>query len=78
VIRTQISLDDHEMAGLRELSAQRDVSIASLVREAVARLLADSEAQGSPRRRALAAVGAYRWGGSGRDHDADLADAYGD
>lgn len=67
MIRTQISLDEQEMERLRDLAQRRGVSIASLVRSAVDRLLAESE--DDPRARARNASGRFR---SGRSSDTSV------
>ncbi len=59
VIRTQIQLTEEQLDALRRLSAGRGVSIAALIREAVARALDDD----GPERDwelALSVVGKYR------------------
>lgn len=63
------------MDQLRSLAAERRMSIAALLREAVGRLLEDAAATDA-NERALAAVGMFSWDGSGRDHDAELDDAF--
>lgn len=78
VIRTQISLDERQMEGLRELSRRRNVSMAELVREAVDALLeAPTPDQWE---RASAVIGKYRSDDPNiaRDHDAHLDEIYGD
>ncbi|MGH9009460.1 MAG: ribbon-helix-helix domain-containing protein, partial [Acidimicrobiia bacterium] len=60
MIRTQISLDERQMEGLRKLAQRRKVSMAELVREAIDDLLdkptPDQWAQAS------AVIGKYRSG----------------
>jgi hypothetical protein len=78
VIRTQISLDERQMEGLRELARRRNVSMAELVREAVDALLeAPTPDQWE---RAKAAIGKYRSGvpnnSFARDHDDLLAEDF--
>ena len=78
VIRTQISLDERQMEGLRDLARRRNVSMAELVREAVDALLeAPTPDQWE---RASAVIGKYRSGDPNiaRDHDAHLDEIYGD
>lgn len=60
VIRTQVSLTDEQMAGLRRLATQRQVSIAAVVREAVDDALArsDRRTRRARARRAIADRGA--------------------
>jgi hypothetical protein len=78
VIRTQISLDDRQMDGLRELARQRKVSMAELVREAVDALL--EKPTPDQWERATAAIGKYRSGvpnnSFARDHDDLLAEDF--
>ena len=78
MIRTQISLDERQMEGLRALARQRNVSMAELVREAVDALLAAPSPDA--RERARSVVGRYRSGVPGnsfaRDHDEALAEDF--
>ena len=80
MIRTQISLDERQMEGLRELARQRKVSMAELVRQAVDDLLARPTPDAWAR--ASAVVGKYRSGEAdndvARNHDEYLAAIYGD
>jgi hypothetical protein len=80
VIRTQISLDERQMDGLRELARQRHVSMAELVRQAVDALLAAPPPDA--RERALGVVGRYSSGEPdndvARNHDKYLAEIYGE
>lgn len=76
MIRTQISLDPDQMDRLRSLAHVRGVSIAALVREGLAMYL-ESAADLGHRAGARAVSGRFRWAGSARDHDGDLADAFG-
>ncbi len=78
MIRTQISLDERQMEGLRALARQRGVSMAELVRGAVDALLeAPTPDQWA---RASAAIGKYRSGvpnnSFARDHDDALAEDF--
>lgn len=79
MIRTQVQLTDEQAAGLRRLAAERGVSLAALVREAVGRLLSDSELD-ERKDRALRAVGIGASGIKHRsiaeDHDEFLADDF--
>lgn len=79
MIRTQVSLTEEQMALLRAAAARRGVSIAEVVRTAVAAELARDDAD-ERRRRARETVGAFRSGTAdlGQRHDAYLADAYAD
>lgn len=78
VIRTQISLDERQMEGLRELARRRNVSMAELVREAVDALLETPTADQWERARAV--VGKYRSGVPNNrfavDHDDALAEDF--
>lgn len=77
--RTQISLDPRQLEELRGLAADRGVSMAALVREAVDRLVDDARRRRA-RQRMLESAG-YAGGAQGqpvgRDHDTHLVDAYG-
>lgn len=75
--RTQISLDDGQLAALRERARERGVSIAALVREAVDALLRGEE-RGDDATRSLAAVGRYasQPDDVAREHDRFLDAAY--
>lgn len=77
MVRTQVQLSEEQAARLHRAAAERGVSMASLIREAVEALPAT---RGDAARwdRALAAVGS---GASGRsdvssDHDRHLAQAF--
>lgn len=61
MVRTQISLHEAEMERLRALARERGVSIASLLREAVDRLL-DESTMDERWRRASAVIGKYSSG----------------
>ena len=77
MIRTQVQLTPEQAEALKRAAAERGVSMAEVVREAVDRYLASGPAQ--PRKRhAIQAVGGFR---SGRhdvsaEHDRHLADAF--
>jgi Arc/MetJ-type ribon-helix-helix transcriptional regulator len=77
MIRTQVQLTDEQAERLRRTAADRGVSMAALIREAVDEMPA---AGGADTRwdRALAAVGAGAsgLGDVGADHDRHLAEAY--
>ena len=80
MVRTQIQLPERQAAALKKMAAQRQVSMAELIRGAVDALIRSGGAvDGEERkRRALAAVGKY---GSGRrdvsrDHDKHLGEAF--
>mgnify|MGYP001499277067 CR=1 FL=1 len=79
MVRTQIQLSEDQAAGLRELAAQRRVSLAELVREGVERVL-DAAQAGDRRRkveRAIAAAGRFSSGLTdvASNHDEYLANA---
>lgn len=77
MIRTQIQLTEEQAARLKELAAQRGVSLAELVREGVEHILAESE-HDQKWRRASALVGRYsdEAGDVAANHDRYLDDAY--
>lgn len=77
MVRTQIQLTDDQARELKRLAAQRQVSMATLVREAVDQLLSADE-RAARWERALAAVGRFRSDGSdvSTNHDGYLDDAY--
>lgn len=79
MIRTQISLAEHQHRRLLDLAAERGVSMAALIREAVQAVLDDEDADRRHRvERALANIGGFRGDGSAvsKDHDHLLAEAY--
>lgn len=80
-MRTQIQLTEEQMTLLREASAERGVSVAALIREAVDRALADRQ-RSADWALALSVVGKYRDVDDATDvsvrHDDYLADAYED
>jgi hypothetical protein len=77
MIRTQIQLTDDQARRLKRLAAERGVSMATLVREGVERVLADDGSEAT-HRRALSLVGAFH-GGAGEkvseQHDRYLGKA---
>ena len=79
MVRTQVQLTESQIARLRELSADRGVSIAAIVREAVDRTLSES-ARAADWALALSVLGKYRDPEGATDvstnHDEYLADAY--
>lgn len=79
MIRTQITLTEAQMAGLRDLARRRGVSMAAVVRGSVDATLA-AEDRDRDWDRALAVAGAFRSGlpDLGRHHDAYLDEAYDD
>jgi 16S rRNA U516 pseudouridylate synthase RsuA-like enzyme len=77
MIRTQIQLTEEQARELKRIAAERGISVAALIREAVAKTLAADD-RPARRRRALAAVGRF---GSGRrdvsaERDRYLADDF--
>jgi hypothetical protein len=75
MIRTQISLTEDQMRRLRREARRRKVSLASVVREAIDRVVPDEDAQRVHRVEAMLAAGGSVASGSGRvaiDHDAEL------
>jgi hypothetical protein len=79
VIRTQISLTAGQMEALRRVAAERGVSIAAVIREAVDEVI-DGGDWPERRRRALAAAGRFSSGRSDVSvgHDEYLAEAFGE
>ena len=80
MIRTQVQLTEEQLRRLKRLAADRDVSVAELVRNGVDGILDAGEraSQTDRERRALAALGRFRSGRSdvAREHDRYLAEAY--
>ncbi|MDE0446834.1 MAG: ribbon-helix-helix protein, CopG family [Spirochaetaceae bacterium] len=80
MIRTQVQVTEQQMRRLKRLAADRDVSVAELVRSGVDSILdaAEQESQSERERRALAALGRFRSGRSdvSREHDRYLAESY--
>lgn len=60
MIRTQIQLTEHQAAKLKRLAAERDVSMAEVIRDAVDRL-PDRDDRAERFARALAAIRANRF-----------------
>lgn len=77
MIRTQISITEEQAERLRDLARERNVSQASLMREALEVLLAEDDLSQRVRR-ARRPVGIYRSGHSGTavQHDEALDDAF--
>ncbi len=71
MIRTQVSLTDEQMTGLRRLAAERGVSIAAAVRDAVDDALVRTD-RSARRARAQEAIARLSTGGG----PADLAEAH--
>lgn len=83
MLRTQVQFTEEQDRLLEDLSRDRRVSKAELVRRAVDLLLSYEAPGRSPeeqRERALAVAGRFRSGEheTARGHDAALAEAYGD
>ena len=80
MIRTQIQLEDRQMAALKELAAILNVSVAELVRRAVDLLVANQHgpSPNEQRTRALAALGQFSSGHAdiAEEHDRYLSEAY--
>jgi hypothetical protein len=78
MIRMQVQLTEEQANALRRMAAREGVPIAELIRQGIARRLAENDRH-ERRRRALAAAGRLRGGPSdlGRRHDAYLDDAFG-
>lgn len=78
VLRTQISLTEQQMARLRDAAWRRGVSIAAIVREAVAAYL-DRDPEDLERRKARALAAAGRFADDADDvaahHDEYLAES---
>lgn len=81
VIRVQAQLTEEQATRLRRLSAQRQVSLAALLREGADRILAEAEAPDDRWGRAWEAIGRARGSGASdisEDHDRHLADVFGE
>jgi Ribbon-helix-helix protein, copG family len=77
VVRTQIQLTERQAARLKRIAAERGISMAAVIREAVDAVV-EREGAPDPRARALSVVGTF---GSGvrdlaREHDRYLDEAY--
>ena len=77
MIRTQVQLTEEQARALKELAAQRGVSMSELVRQAVERILEERE-ETEKWRRALEIVGRYHSGHSdiSVEHDKYLDEIY--
>jgi len=79
MIRTQAQLTEEQMAALKEIAAERRVSVAELIRRGVDAVIASREGPGlgERRRRALAVVGAFSDPATdvAREHDHYFAEA---
>lgn len=77
IVRTQIQLTPEQAARLKRRAAERGMSMAALIREAV-----DALGEAAPleerRRRALSAIGRFssQPNEAGEEHDAELEQAY--
>lgn len=82
MIRTQISFEKEQYARLQAHAAEAGVSMAALVREAVADKIGnDDDERDRIKRRALSVVGIGHGGADeriGEEHDRYLDEAYGD
>jgi len=80
MIRTQIQLSEDQVEKLKELGAQRDVSMAELIRQAVDHWISTqgSLSRAERKRRALSAAGRFRSDVTdlSEAHDRHLAEAY--
>jgi predicted DNA-binding protein len=79
MVRIQLQLSDEQAERLRRVAADRGVSLAAVIREAVEALVHDDDPSAGEQERALAVVGRFS---SGRrdvscEHDRDLVDAFG-
>ncbi len=81
MVRTQIQLTEEQSRALKRLSAQRDVSVAELIRQGINLYLRScgTISQEERRQRAIKAAGQFRSGQAdlSEKHDAYLAEAYG-
>lgn len=81
MIRTQIQLTDEQATALKRLAAERNESVAELIRRGVDTLLRSISPVGPDerRRRAIAVAGRFRSGRTdlSTQHDRHLAEAYG-
>lgn len=77
MVRTQIQLTEEQASALKRLAAERGVSMATLVREGVDRVVAQDDWQ-ARRQRALASIGKYRSGYTdiSQNHDEYLAEDF--
>ena len=80
MIRTQVQLTEQQLLRLRELAAERGLSISELVRNGVDHILGHAERaeHGDRAQRAIAAAGRFHSGRTdvARRHDAYLVAAY--
>ena len=80
MVRTQIQLTEAQAAALRRMAAERGVSMAALIRDAVEQVIEAQETQRGSWARALAVVGKYSSGLTdvAEEHDRYLEEAYRD
>lgn len=80
MIRTQIQLTEHQARALRVLAAQRGLSMAGLIRQAVDYLIGemDEDVSTERRQRAIALTGRFRSGVTdlSSQHDLYLTEAF--
>ena len=81
MIRTQIQLTEDQARTLKALAAERQSSVAELIRQSVDSFILNAVGISTDerRRRAIAAVGRYssEYTDVSANHDAHLAEAYG-
>jgi hypothetical protein len=78
MVRTQVQLTDAQARELKQLSAERGVSMAELIRQALEAQLELSHSRAARRAVALRSIGGFRSGRTdvSADHDRYLADAF--
>ena len=81
MVRTQIQLTEEQSKAFKRLSAQRDISVAELIRQGINFYLRScgTISQEERRQRAIKAAGQFRSGQAdlSEKHDAYLAEVYG-
>jgi predicted DNA-binding ribbon-helix-helix protein len=81
MVRTQIQLTEEQSKALKEISAQKDISMAALIRQVINSYLQSCETVSSEerRQRAIKAAGQFHSGQTdlSEKHDAYLAEVYG-
>jgi Arc/MetJ-type ribon-helix-helix transcriptional regulator len=79
MVRTQIQLPKEQVAMLKRMAASQQVSMAEVIRQAVA-LLAQARGEAQRRERALRVAGRFHsgLGNLAAEHDAHLAEAFGE
>jgi hypothetical protein len=79
MLRTQIQLTEDQARALKALAAQKGVSMPELIRQAVERIIDESDDR-ERRRRALELLGKYRDPATdvARNHDRYLDEIYGE